>query len=91
MTFAAPTAVISGVPYAVVDVDGRIPERLEHLTGRVEVTVEGATGRHVLRGEAAENGDSVRLHEKSADGSGKDVRTWRIGPDASGGFSATTA
>lgn len=91
MTYSPPAPVVSGVPYAVLDVGGRTPQAVEDFAGRVTVTVEGSTGRHVLCGDASVTDGAVRLHEKSEDGDGKDVRTWRITPTDGGGFCAETS
>lgn len=88
MTSSPPALVVSGVPYAVLDVEGRAARTVEDFAGRVTLTVEGRTGRHVVHGDAAVHGGAVRLHEKSPDG--KDVRTWRITPTGAGGFCAET-
>lgn len=90
MTDSPPAPVISGVPYDVLDVDGRPPRTVEDFAGRVTVTLEGRTGRHVVRGDASVSDGGVRLHEKSANGNGKDVRRWRITPADAGGFCAET-
>lgn len=91
MTYSPPAPVVSGVPYAVLDVGGRTPRTVEDLAGHVTLTVEGRTGRHVLRGDASVVDGAVRLHEKAEDGDGKDIRTWRITPTDAGGFCAETA
>lgn len=91
MTYSPPAPVVSGVPYAVLDVDGRTPRTVDDFVGSVTLTVEGSTGRHVVRGDAAVRDGVVRLHEKSDDdGGGKDVRTWRVTPSDAGGFCAET-
>jgi hypothetical protein len=90
MTYSMPAPVVSGVPYAVLDVGGRAPRTVEDFAGRVTLTVEGRTGRHVLVGDASVTDGVVRLHQKAADGDGKDIRTWRIAPTDDGGFCAET-
>lgn len=90
MTYSPPAPVVSGVPYAVLDVDGRPPRSVDDFAGHVTLTVEGRTGRHVVRGDATVRDGIVRLHEKSDDGGGKDIRTWRVRPTDAGGFCAET-
>lgn len=90
MTYSPPAPVVSGVPYAVLDVDGRTPRVIDDFAGSVTLTVEGRTGRHVVHGDASVRDGAVRLHEKSDDGGGKDTRTWRVTPTDAGGFCAET-
>ena len=91
MTFPTPQPVVSGVPYAVREVDGRTPTSLEDFIGAsVAMTVEGATGTHVVRGAASRVDGVVKLYEKSDDGVGKDMRTWQISAEDDGSFCAHT-
>ncbi|MCL3862351.1 hypothetical protein [Actinotalea sp. K2] len=72
-----PQMVISGLPYAVVEVDGDPPSGLTAFERAVEFVVEGGTGRHRVTGEGTRHGETVRFHEKDPD-SGKDVRVWSV-------------
>lgn len=91
MTFPTPQPVVSGVPYTVVDVDGRPSSDLDDVVGAaVALTVEGSTGRHTIRGAASRVDGAVRLYEKSEDGVGKDLRTWRIDRADDGALVAQT-
>ena len=91
MSYPTPQPVVSGVPYTVVDVDGRTPSELDDVVGpTVALTVEGTTGRHTIRGAASRVDGTVRLYEKAEDGVGKDMRTWRIDRDGDGALIAHT-
>lgn len=90
MAFPTPELVVSGVPYAVLLVNDRIPTGAADFVGVVAVTIEGSSGRHVIRGDGAPRGGGARLYEKSEDGLGKDIRTWQIDPrEEPAGFTAT--
>ncbi|WP_127125798.1 hypothetical protein [Georgenia sp. SYP-B2076] len=90
MTSSAPETVISGVPYAVTEVNGHAPGDLDEFLGLTTFVVAGRTGRQVIDGEGAAVQDAVRVHQKHSHGTGKDVRVWRVyrAPDA--GFVAET-
>lgn len=84
-----PDPIVSGVPYRIVDVDGRPPTSLVDFDGGVTMTVGGSTGEHRVCGEGAAHDHDARVHEK-ADGSGRDVRTWLVRSEGDAGFTATT-
>ncbi|MDT0165440.1 hypothetical protein Q9R32_07715 [Actinotalea sp. AC32] len=86
----APDPIVSGVAYVVREVGGRRPADLEDFTGHVSMTVEGSTGRHVVRGQGFATADAARVHEKSDDGVGKDTRTWTVRAQRDGSFAAAT-
>lgn len=90
MTYPTPEPVVSGVPYEVQDVAGNAPTDLTAFDGSTTVTVVGSTGVHVLRGSGSAHEDHARFYEKSEDGIGKDMRTWKITPADRGGFTAQT-
>ena len=76
--------VASGVPYVVTAVNGRVPGSLDDFgTDIVEVAVSHREQRVTICGAGRRVDDlSVVIHEKTFDGSGKDVRTWEITGDA---------
>lgn len=91
MTSSTPEMVISGVPYAVVEVDGRAPDGLARFVGERRLVVEGQTGRHEVSGDGfVDDEGTVRFHEKAPDG-GKDVRVWKVSSTPEGAFVATSA
>ncbi|EYR62624.1 hypothetical protein N866_06790 [Actinotalea ferrariae CF5-4] len=81
--------IISGVPYAVLEVDGHEPTGLGDFDGTTQLVVEGSTGRHVLMGEGCMVDGTLRFHEKTPP-DGKDVRTWAVHHDDDGAFRAET-
>lgn len=83
MTAPTPEMIISGVPYRVLEVDGREPVALEDFAVAPGFLLEGGTGRHQVVGEGSLLDDGVRFHEKAGEG-GKDVRVWRINADPEG-------
>lgn len=90
MSFTAPDPIVSGVAYSVREVGGRRPADLEDFTGHVSMTVEGGSGRHVVRGQGFTTGDAARVHEKADDGMGKDTRTWTVRAERDGTFVAAS-
>ena len=76
--------VASGVPYSVTAVNGRVPGSLDDFgTDIVEVVASRREQRVTICGAGRRVDDrSVVIHEKTYDGSGKDVRTWEITGDA---------
>ena len=73
--------VASGVPYRVVSVNGRPPGELDALLiNEVTVITAALGGQQVtIHGSAHRVDDrTVVIHEKSHDGTGKDVRTWAV-------------
>lgn len=87
MTMPTPDIVVSGYPYAVLEVGGREPADLTDFEGGVELVLDGKTGHKGLVGESRVDGESARLHEKGGPG-GKDIRVWTIRPGDDGGFVA---
>ncbi len=88
MTATTPEPVVSGVPYAVLDVDGREPRELAEFTGEVRFALAGKTGRHEVVGLGQELDGHVRFHQKATPG-GKDVRVWSVRAVDGGGFVAS--
>lgn len=82
-----PQMVVSGVPYRVVELDGREPVDLVSFAGVVGFVVDSVTGRLEVLGEGSVYEDVVRFHEKAGTG-GKDVRVWHIHRGRDGGFTA---
>ena len=82
--------VTSGVPYTVTAVNGRVPTSLDDFgTEIVEVVLSRRAQRATICGPGRRVDDrAVVIHEKTYDGSGKDVRTWLITANADG-FEAT--
>ena len=78
MTDTTPEMVVSGVPYTVREVEGREPSDLDAFVGLTEFVVEGRTGEHHVAGEGDRHDDEVRFYEKTAGGTGKDVRVWKL-------------
>ena len=85
MTYPTPEMVVSGVPYEVLEVDGRKPASLDAFLGNHTLVLSGATGQHTIEGEGDTIGDALKFYEKAPDG-GKDVRAWAIHPRDDGGF-----
>ena len=84
MTDTTPEMVVSGVPYAVTTVDGRIPPGLEDFVGLTSFVVSGRTGEHQVAGEGDLHDGTVRFYEKTVGGIGKDVRVWTVRPTEDG-------
>ena len=72
--------VTSGTCYVVTSVNDRLPASLEDFAACRVAAVTVASPRQVvtIRGSVRIDGDSVLVYEKDSDGTGKDVRTWRI-------------
>lgn len=81
MTFTAADPIPSGVPFPV---DPTV-HALGDFVGEVTFTVQALGGDREVYGVGAEDGDTVRVHEKSR--TGKDVRCWRVSA-AGTGFTA---
>lgn len=90
MTYDTPDLVISGVPFPVTEVDGRVPSTLEDFVDDVTFVVADRSGPRTVIGAGHREGDQVRVHEKAAHGSGKDVRVWCVRATADG-FTAEAA
>lgn len=84
MTYETPGIVISGVPYAVTEVEGRTPTRLEEFIGETTFVAEHKGSPYVVAGVGSLHDDAVRFHEKVHHGHGKDVRVWHISRGADG-------
>ena len=76
--------VVSGVPYIVTAVNGRVPRSLDDFgSDIVEVVASSRQERVTICGAGRRVDDrSVVIHEKTFDGAGKDVRTWEITANA---------
>ena len=72
--------VTSGTCYVVTSVNDRLPASLEDFVACRVAAVTVASPRQVvtIRGSVRIDGNSVLVYEKDSDGTGKDVRTWRI-------------
>ncbi|QGQ18123.1 hypothetical protein GC089_01120 [Cellulomonas sp. JZ18] len=81
-----PTAdpVVSAVPYQVLDVGGQPPRALGDFTGTLTMRVHGATGEHLVCGQGTAADHHAVVQEKTGDGTGKDVRRWRVAADGDG-------
>ena len=78
--------VVSGVPYIVTAVNGRVPWSLDDFsTDTVEVIASRHQQRVTICGAGRRVDErSVVIHEKTWDGAGKDVRTWEVTANADG-------
>jgi hypothetical protein len=76
--------IVSGVPYTVTVVNGRVPGSLDDFVSDiVEVVASGRQQRLTICGSGRRvDVRSVVIHEKTYDGVGKDVRTWEITANA---------
>ncbi len=88
MTATTPEPVVSGLPYAVLEVDGHEPRAIADFAGVATFTLAGTSGRHVIAGEGEVIDIHVRVHEKAGVG-GKDVRVWTVRAVEGGGFVAS--
>ena len=82
--------VASGVPYIVTAVGGRVPGSLDDFAADlVEVVASRGEQRVTICGAGRRIDElMVVIHEKTFDGTGKDVRTWEIRGEADS-FEAT--
>ena len=88
MSFVTPDPVISGVPYPITAMSSeKRPGSLEDFTGDTSFVIQ-MEAAHVVCGHGALDGDTVRFYEKDHDGTGKDIRVWRVSPAPEGGFRA---
>jgi len=73
-------AVASGAPYAVIEVNGHPTGDISEFLNDGLVFLARFGGRQVtVRGAAhGTDYDTVVVHEKDCDGTGKDVRTWTV-------------
>ena len=82
MTVHPPNSIISGVEYAIREVDGRPPTADEDFAGEVALRVvydppgKAVGQEHVLRGVGLVSNSGVFFNEK--DERGKDVRRWQV-------------
>ncbi len=88
MTFPAPRPVISGKAYPVHQARGRAPEELGDFTGDGSVLIDLDGETYTIWGPGVQSGDSVRVHEKSDEGQGKDIRVWVVRQGGDGAFTA---
>ena len=72
--------VSSGSCCVVTSVNERPPESLVDFVMRpiVAVTVASEDQELTIHGSARRDSDSILVYEKDSDGTGKDVKTWRI-------------
>ena len=78
MSFPAPRPVISGKPYPVQQVCGRVPRQLGDFTGDAQVLIDLDGTQYTIYGPGVEVEDGVRLYEKCDEGMGKDIRVWIV-------------
>ena len=78
--------VASGAPYQVVAVDGSPASGVRDIPEADVVVIHVRHGQqHVTIHGAVHHADGIAIvHEKTHDGTGKDVRTWEIRPRGSG-------
>lgn len=90
MSSSTPAMIVSGIPYAVTEVEGAEPSALDDFTGEVTMHAQGPTGDHEISGSGEhEHHGAVRVHEKHNHGTGKDVRVWTVSAEPGGdGFVA---
>ncbi len=90
MSSTAPRPVISGEPYPVRDVQGRVPRQLGDFTGETTFVVDVDDEGYRVCGPGVQTDEYVRVYEKSDEGAGKDVRVWLVQPgSADAPFTAT--
>jgi hypothetical protein len=87
MSFIPATPVASGKPYPVVDVDDRVPGRLDDFVGDRVFTIATGAATSRVQGIGRIDGDAVRFAEKDA-GTTKDVRVWLVRQSRHQGFTA---
>ncbi len=85
MSFLSPEPVISGVPYPITSAAAdEHPGSLDQFVGTTSFTIR-VRELHIVYGQGTFDGTSVRFYEKDHNGSGRDIRVWRItGPSGSG-------
>ena len=88
MSFPAPRPVISGKAYPVQQVGGVPPQRLDDFTGDSSLLIDLDGEPYTIWGACTSVDGVVRVHEKSDDGRGKDIRVWVVRQDGEG-FTAT--
>lgn len=85
---STPAPIVSGRPYVVLDVAGRPLRDLNELLGAVaEFTIDHGGG-YVVRGSSRMDEDTVKFYEKDSEGTGKDLRVWRLVQTGPGTFTA---
>jgi hypothetical protein len=84
LTSHTPRPVVSGVPYRVRQVHGRVPRELTDFAGQAlfVLTVDGED--YEVRGPGIEIEGVVRVFEKDDLGHGKDIRVWTVRRHADG-------
>ena len=72
--------VVSGAAYVVTEINDQRPQSLHNFFGAETVAMTVASPHQVLHvhGSARQDGDSVLVYEKDMEGTGMDVRTWRV-------------
>jgi hypothetical protein len=78
MTMATDGPVISGLAYAVTEIDGRPPTGLSDCVGERTMTLVGNGLSHRVRGTGIDHLGGIRFHQKDLGPDGKDVRVWTI-------------
>ena len=80
--------VVSGKPYAVVEVKGTPPAGLDEFGGDTSFLLTLGSHHHEVVGVGTVVDGMALVHEKGGeDGGGKDVRVWQV-TNAPGGFVA---
>lgn len=77
MSFTA-RPVVSGKPYAIVEVRGHVPAGLADFAGDTTFLLDLDGEDYRVWGPGVRDGGLVRVYEKSDDGLGKDVRVWLV-------------
>ena len=91
MIYSAPDPAPSGLPLAVVAVNGRTPHQLDDFVGEAVFTLHWGGSDRLVAGQGASDGSVVRFHEKDVRHGGKDVRVWLVELSGSSGlFTAQT-
>lgn len=90
MSNPTPASVVSGIAYPILSVAGRPCAELTDFLDDTEFTIAN-DGRYIAKGSGRLDGDSVRFYEKDHDGSGRDIRVWRIVRTPDGTFTAEHA
>lgn len=75
---STPAPIISGRPYRVLDVAGKPVQDLSDLVGNLAEFTIDHSGDYVVRGSSRWDQATVKFYEKDCEGTGKDMRVWRV-------------
>jgi hypothetical protein len=79
MTVPTDEPVISGVAYAVIEIDGRPPTGLAGCLGDRILTLVRSGLSHRVRGTGTDlQSEGIRFHQRDLGRDGNDVRVWTI-------------